>query len=161
MFYADGCGTSTVDTSIVIEPIEIQFSADTTMGCEGLEVQFQNESNIPYPVASYEWDFETETSDTEHPTIIFSENGEYGVGLTITTEAGCASELVLENYIQVGTPPTADFTVNIQESCGDKAIYFKNDSSPNASEFYWDLGDGTIRRTKILFIFMSIQAIWM
>ncbi len=45
--------------------------------------------------------------------------------------------------IQIVAPPTANASSNVNTICEDQAVTFTNSSSPNATNFVWNFGDGT------------------
>ncbi|MFP4471972.1 MAG: PKD domain-containing protein [Bacteroidales bacterium] len=66
-------------------PIMAGFSASDYDICEGLEVQFTDESTGD--ITSWEWTFEggtPETSTEENPTVMYTAPGEYDVSLTVS-----------------------------------------------------------------------------
>lgn len=78
---------------------EVEFSFDESLGCEGLEVTFDDNLWGANEDPTWEWNWTfpggTPASSTDpNPTIVYNEAGVYDVTLTITTAAGSDSQTV-------------------------------------------------------------------
>ena len=127
---AYACGT--VDTEGVA-PVA-NFSADETLGCDNLTVQFTDESaNVP---TSWEWDFGdgSPTSSEENPVHTYSAPGVYDVSLTVTN-ATDSENITMNSYIHIGETPSIDLSMtqaNYSESNGSVTVIATGGATP-----YW------------------------
>ena len=97
------------------------------------------------PVTSYTWDFGdgSPVVTGANPSHTYSAIGNYNVKLTITTAGGCTATVTEAGAVQVGLPPTVNFTVNNPTVCRSGFAGFTNLSTPAGSKAVWDFGDGT------------------
>lgn len=147
---ANGCANSDVQTdAISVAPIEADFQADTTSGCEDLEVQFTDLSispNADDPITVWEWDFGDGSPlfNGENPPAHLYSEGVYDVTLTVTTDEGCSDVLTLTDYISVGVPPNVNFSVTPFQDCAKSEWDFDNLTTIPVAfdstelEFQWD-----------------------
>lgn len=122
-----GGGTSTIPDS--------NF---TMYSCSPMAVYFYS----PFMNAtSWAWDFGDGTISTDENNYHFyTSPGTFDVKLVVQTPLGSDS-LLLEDYIDI-EGPNAGFVSSIDYSCSSNSILF-TDNSSNASEWFWDFGDGT------------------
>lgn len=78
---------------------EVDFAFDESLGCEGLEVEFDDILWGADEDASWEWNWSfpggtPSTSNLENPTVTYNTAGVYDVTLTVTTNAGSDSYTV-------------------------------------------------------------------
>jgi len=78
---------------------EVSFTFEDALGCEGLQVQFDDVLWGADEDASWEWSWEfpggtPATSSDENPTITYNAAGTYDVTLTVNTSAGSNSNTV-------------------------------------------------------------------
>lgn len=71
----------------------VEFAFEDAVGCEGLEVQFEDNSWGADEDATWEWNWNfpggtPSSSNAENPTVTYNTGGVYDVSLTITTGAG-------------------------------------------------------------------------
>jgi PKD repeat protein len=120
-------------------PPTANFTGIPTSGCAPLQVVFQDQStNTPQ---SWSWSFPgalPPSSTLQNPIVLFPTPGNYSVTLTVTNPAG-SNSITKTNYITVGGPPTAQFSYTVNGS----TLTVTNQSSPNATSFTWNFGDGT------------------
>lgn len=123
----------------VAVPPTANFTGVPTSGCAPLQVAFQDQSaNTPL---SWNWSFPgalPPSSTLQNPVVLFPTPGNYTVTLTVTNPAG-SNSLTKTDYITVGGPPTAQFSYSVNGNM----LAVVNQSSPNATSFIWDFGDGT------------------
>ncbi len=115
------------------------FFAEDRTGCHQLTVQFYNTSE---KAASYYWEFEggePATSTEAEPKVHFPAPGEYTVRLTVENAYG-SQTLEEFSYIWVIDSPKAYFNHRLNTHIPREVIF--TDSSSNASNWYWDFGDG-------------------
>ncbi len=109
-----------------------------------LDSSFSSTGNI----VSWNWNFAdpasgaSDTSLLQNPTHIFTSSGNYNVTLTVTSNQGCVSSLVLQTI--VFPLPKAEF----ESDPGPTAsliddVLFNDLSTGNVVQWFWDFGDGT------------------
>ncbi|MHB1279069.1 MAG: PKD domain-containing protein, partial [Bacteroidia bacterium] len=102
--------------------------------------------------ASYAWAYSNGQSDTTaDPTFDFTNTGivdsVYLVRLIVTNLGGCTDTAT--DLVRVYPNPTTDFVATPANGCGDLAVTFSNQSTPNDTgsisimSFEWDLGNGS------------------
>jgi len=109
----------------------IEFSLDEDQGCEGLEVEYFDNSWGADVDASWQWSWNfpggTPSTSTElNPIVTYDEAGTYDATLTITTAAGSDS-YTIQNAVSItpfGGGTTAPFVEGIE------ATTFPNNSDP-------------------------------
>lgn len=93
------------------------------------------------PVLSWFWDFGNgSTSTIKNPTTVFTSGGTYNIILQVST-ANCTARDTIP--IVVESLPTAGFTPSPNAGCSKLGVAFSNTSSPNATKFKWNFGDGS------------------
>ncbi len=91
-------------TVFVGQSLSANFTADVTEGCEGMEVEFTDNS---YGATSWNWSFpggNPETSTEQNPTVIYNTVGDYDVTLEISDGIE-TNEMTKSNYITVMDVP--------------------------------------------------------
>lgn len=92
------------------------------------------------PIISWAWDFgDGDTSSVQNPFHMYTAPGFYDMVLTVNTAFCSGTDTV---QINVENVPTANFTQDTTNGCADLLINFTNTSSANATNFFWDFGDG-------------------
>ncbi len=116
------------------------FAADSTEGCVPLTVHFSNTSTL---ATSYFWDFGNgNTSTLPNPQTVYLAPGNYTVKLiAYNSTSGKSDTLIIPNYIDVVSFPTANFSSNVTSGCSPLSVIFNNTSS-NFTSCIWDFGDG-------------------
>jgi PKD repeat protein len=142
---SNGCSDTTTTEQVTVLPAPVTgFTADITLGCPGLAVQFRNTS---VDGVSYLWDFGDGTTSAEfQPRHVFTAAQEfYTVSLTSTNSLGCTSTTTMNQYIRIVAPPTALFNVapSTLISIPDYTFRFEDESTNNPTIWAWDFGDGT------------------
>ncbi|RYD83460.1 MAG: PKD domain-containing protein [Sphingobacteriales bacterium] len=130
----------------VLEKPVSDFNFTRADECQGSVFKFSNSSKNN---TSNFWDFGDGYSSTERePSHTYTTSGTYTIKLLVANDFGCKE--VLEKKVSVVAPakPKAAFTVNAQTSC-DKSFAFNFTSTDaNASQWFWDFGDGKIASVK-------------
>jgi len=142
---SNGCSDTITTESVTVLPAPVTgFTADITLGCPGLAVQFTNTSADG---VSYLWDFGDGTTSNEfQPKHVFAGTQEYyTVSLTATNSLGCTATTTMNQYIHVVQPPIALFNVapSTLISIPDYTFRFEDESTNNPTIWAWDFGDGT------------------
>ena len=146
LFATNGCSSaSTTETITVLEQPITAFTANKTIGCSGLLVQFKNQS---VNGVSYLWDFgDGATSIEFEPSHIFTGPGKnFTVSLTTINSLGCPTTVTKSELIQIVTNPVSQFTVlpGNQLKYPDFTFDFKDISTDGAVRWEWDFGDKVI-----------------
>jgi gliding motility-associated-like protein len=91
---------------------------------------------------SYLWLFADSSSGTDNPAIhTFPQSGPNSTALVLVNAVGCHDTL---NYnFSINYPMVADFSFDPNPPLANTQVHFYNASSPYASLFNWDFGDGT------------------
>ncbi|SEA22246.1 PKD domain-containing protein [Pedobacter hartonius] len=142
---SNGCSEVTTTESVTVLPQPVTaFSADITLGCPGLPVQFRNTSRDG---VAYQWDFGDGTNSNEfEPKHIFTGAQEYyTISLTATNSLGCTATTTLNQYIHIVPPPVAQFNVlpSTLISIPNYTFRFEDESTNRPTIWAWDFGDGT------------------
>lgn len=134
------CGTATFTQNVVIiTSPNAGFTANTTVGCGPLTVQFQDLST--QNTTAWEWSFPggtPGTSNLQNPVVVYDVPGTYDVTLVASTAAG-SSTFTQPGFINVLPLPTAGFTADAN---GGPTVSFTN-TSQDATTYLWDFGDGS------------------
>lgn len=137
LFVSNTCGTDTFTQSLTVYlPPTAGFSADITLGCAPMTVQFTNQSSAN--VTNFNWSFpggNPATSTDPNPSVAYSTPGNYAVSLTVSSPGGSA---MADAYIIVVGPPAASFSFTADTT----TVVFTNTSQVSSS-FIWNFGDGT------------------
>ncbi len=127
---------------IRIFPMELGFTANETGGCAPFPVTFEDTTKSYYPIVSWHWDFgDGSTGTGPNPQHVYTSTGVYDITLIITNSQGCTDTLFKEEYIEVGSQPSADFVADTLSACALGPINFIN-LSTNALSYLWLFGDG-------------------
>ncbi len=130
------CGTS-VKTVLINTIPTAEFSADPTIGCAPLAVQFTNESSAN--ASTFLWQFpgaSPVSSNQANPIAVYQTSGTYTVTLTVVNGSG-SNTIIKTNYITVQNIPSSNFSFSVDSL----TVMFTNNSI-GATSFSWDFGDG-------------------
>ncbi len=136
----------------------VDFSANTTFGCDFEQVNFTNlttDGGVPITTLgcdggdySFEWNFNPGFSDQCEPGNIFSTPGLYEVCLTVTNNVtGASSTECKPDYILIFELPVSQFSASPNAGCEPLTVTFTNESSVNSGNIVnciWDFGDGVV-----------------
>lgn len=147
----DPSGPCTFDTASVFHyfyqnPVVI-LSPDVARACPVHCVQFSDLSTVGggATIVSWSWTFEDAgaTASVQNPSYCFANTGLYDIGLTVTSNQGCTSTIMMTDLIEVYAVPNADFVPTpIAATVIDPIITFGNTSSPDVNYWEWNFGDG-------------------
>ena len=146
-----GCRDSISKISIVNPNPVVKFHAPDTVGCEPLCVNFKDTSTILTGVNAH-WLWNVGDGSATHTTqafihcyindSVFAANS-FNVTLTVTSDSGCVTTKIKNNYITVYPNPVAGFSVQPESTTiTDPVISFKNFST-GTTIWNWNLGDNT------------------
>ncbi len=107
-------------------------------------VKFQDQSTGN--ATAWAWDFGNgATSNKQHPSTTYFNEGTYAVKLTASNLSG-SNTITKLTYITVYKEPTADFTVSSRNGCTPAPIQFSDISTTapgtTVTGWRWDFGDG-------------------
>lgn len=124
---------------LIDQPIA-EFSIDSMIGCEPLNVSFTNDSYGDH----YFWDFGDGTTSAEiQPTHLYTQAGNYPVKLRVSFEEKCFDSLLIPSLVEVLERPIANFDWAEEVIGQPTGVIQFNNLSENGDQFYWDFGDGT------------------
>lgn len=90
----------------------------------------------------WKWNFgDGTTSEEQNPTKVFTQTGEYNVGLIVENKLGLKDTLVKENYIKIIPKLEASFTYEIISN-NPLEVRFSNTSKGEPVKYVWNFGDG-------------------
>ncbi|MFC2113865.1 PKD domain-containing protein, partial [Bacteroidota bacterium] len=94
--------------------------------------------------STWAWNFDDNgaTSTLQHPVYTFTKNGTHKICLTVYKSAGSSS--LCKNIMIYNVLPVAKFKA---DTSADPLFRF-TDQSTNATNWYWDFGDGTYSSTQ-------------
>jgi len=138
----DNCGTEATATfNLRVNPLPtVAFTSSLFEGCAPLCVQFYNTTTLAEgKAATYLWTFGTgDSSKIASPIYCYSNSGNYGVGLTVTSDSGCSSTLTKLNLITAFTRPNGAFIYTPQSiNIIDPTVQFTNLSTDAYNIIYW------------------------
>jgi gliding motility-associated-like protein len=146
-----GCSDSISKLSIVHPNPVTDFVTPNPIGCEPLCVNFKDTSTILTGLnAQYLWNVGDGSAAHTTPTFthcytndsVFAANT-FNVTLTVTSDSGCVTTKVKNNFITVYPNPKASFSVEPESTTiTDPVITFK-DLSTGATIWGWNFGDNT------------------
>lgn len=143
---AAGCIDTVIDTLTVYPLPVVSFSADTV--CVGDPTTFADLSFVPSGnITTWSWNFgdpssgANNTSNLQNPTHVFSAPGNFNVTLTVTSNNGCVSTVVLQAL--VFPLPVADFSYQPVSPLGlTDVVAFTDLSAGGVVQWSWLFGDG-------------------
>lgn len=153
---ANGCqDTVTLPITVRSSPV-VDFQPDSA-GCSPLCLTFQDLSTIATGInQQWFWDFGDGTlSNLTNPSHCFENNTIYSpitntVKLTVTSNDGCSTTMIKNDYITVYPIPVADFNYSPQApTILSPLISFQNESL-GASIWHWDFSIGLQDSTSSL-----------
>lgn len=135
-----GCAdSSTIQVEVFAKPL-VDFSSDTTEGCEP-SVPILFTSNVSPPGGTFAWDFGNgQSSGASNPFYIYTNVGTYSPKLTYTDPNGCKDAVTKPQLIIVHPKPRAAFYPNPgNTTILEPHIYFVNTSTGTNNNWYWDI----------------------
>ena len=90
------------------------------------------------------WDFGDDgTSASAGPIHTYAEPGVFDVSVTVVTTTGCVNTLIVDNYIQIFTPPSVGFDAGPHPTTApDTRIDFNSSVSSNVVNWNWSFIPG-------------------
>jgi PKD repeat protein len=137
---ANGTASKTATINVSELPISMSPVANFIINVP-LTVQFTDSSEN---VTEWNWDFGDGMNSTDqNPTHTYSTAGIYTVNLTVSNANRTDSKTAIINVSEkpVSVVPVANFSTNVTSGNVPISVQF-NDSSENATQWFWDFGDG-------------------
>ncbi len=140
-----GCETTITHPVVVHAVPDVDFTA--TSVCTGTVTAFTDLSTIAAGTnIAWDWNFnDGSTSTLQNSFHTFQNPGIFNVNLTVTSDSGCQSSLMLD--VEVFPAPDVDFTSDLVSGCQPLEVNFTDLSviTPgyNIIWWLWDFGDGT------------------
>jgi len=117
------------------------YAVNTTSCLDGNVFSFVNTS---INSSNCVWDFgDGITSTIQNPSHTYLSNGNFTIKLITYDIYGCPNIKIMTNYIHVLSNPVTDYTVNTTSSCNLNQIFNFVTTTPTASAWLWDFGDGS------------------
>ncbi len=139
------CGTVQQRDSINVFPAPIsQFELSQDQGCSPITIQFRDQA-VGLP-DEYRWEFASDdTSERPEPTHVFR-TGEADTTYEIKqiTSNSCGRDTAIDSITVFPNTIDAFFQLDTTLGCQPLKINFQNFSSPGATKFSWQFGDGDI-----------------
>ncbi len=137
-----GC-SDTVCQNVIITPPTADFTGGPRIGCIPLSVNLTSISVSSDPITQYNWTFSgagvAPTTATGNATsVTLNTQGNLDVTLIIVTQTGCRDTVVKNSYVEVGTPPTVDFTFSEDTVCINQSLVFESLFKNSNWDYYWD-----------------------
>lgn len=101
-------GINDDNTDTLCAPIA-EFTSNVNFGCPGQEIDFFDKSYNTSTIETYQWYFEGATPNTSslpNPTVVYNQQGEWEVSLTVSNAAGETTE-VKSGFITIFNPTAA------------------------------------------------------
>ena len=144
----NNCGKDTITDVVRVFPntVEAFFTADTTLGCAPLAVQFRNYSRGAVgsePFLEWSWNFgDGQITDQRNPIHVFEKPGVYPVQLFVNDSCAYDTATVM---VRVLGAPEVEFAASTLETCVGDTIGFEpiDFDITKVGDLTWHFGDGT------------------
>lgn len=140
----DGCETPPLTSCAWVEVLQappIQLSADTTIGCVPLSVQFALRDTTGGAMVHWRYGDGNELLGDSVSAHTYAGAGNFTVSLTIAWPNGCVSDTAFANIVSTFTIPIAQATWNPRPATiNDPVVRFMDLSIPNVVNWQWDFG---------------------
>lgn len=149
----NGNETLTIEDYIVVHEAPIaDFTADVTLGCYPLCVNFEDLTIVSDgAIIEWAWDFGDGTiSSDANPSFCYDDPGTYTPVFSVEDEFGCYSDISFSDLINVVDDfPTIDITAPIDLDCNPPVDFdFDNVAAGSSALTYvYDFGDGNTLTT--------------
>ncbi|PCH66853.1 MAG: hypothetical protein COC01_07090 [Bacteroidetes bacterium] len=138
-----GCVDSS-SKKVVVKGTEVNFVADTLIGCEPFTVNFTDLSTGTDSIYDWKWIFgDGDSSINPEPRHIYINSGEYNVKLTTLNRDQCMDTLLRTTYVKC-LRPEPKFTISDNTKC--EGLDFSFDAKTTTGDrlkYIWIYGDGS------------------
>ena len=143
-----GCMTDTCyHTALITSTPELagHYHISPNEICVPEEVTFRSTAT---PASTHEWTISSaNTPDTtiygDNTSFLFTEPGRYSITYHAYEAEPCDATITLNNYINAGQQPTAQFIFDPAEAEVGQEVLFTNQSEGTNVHYSWSFGDGT------------------
>lgn len=138
---ANNCSNTTTQTFTVYESPVPAFTPTSVCVNDVATFTDNSTSAAGDPIIGWTWDFGdgSPINNNQNPTHTYTAPGFYDMVLTVNTAFCSTTDTVQLNVENV---PAANFVADTTDGCADLLVNFTNSSSANATNFYWNFGDG-------------------
>jgi PKD repeat protein len=137
---AAGCENITTKTvKVHARPVAAFLADGPPNSCSGTPTRLVDQSTTPDgdALTLWLWDFgDTSSDNIQTPTHIFSDAGRYNVSLTVTSAAGCSSNVI--QPVDIYQSPSTDFSFS--PACDDLPVLFTPPADNSVVAWYWEIG---------------------
>ncbi len=146
----NGCTDSLIKTNyIVVKKPVISLKNLPDSNCAPFTKSFSANINTVDPVISYLWNLGDGSSSTNAATTnTYSIAGIYPITLIIITAGGCTDSSQIARGIIVNDKPIANFSATPANTCANTAVNFSDSTTPAASAWLWNFGNGATSTIK-------------
>ncbi|MBC7904505.1 MAG: PKD domain-containing protein [Gemmatimonadaceae bacterium] len=135
-----------ISQTLRVAPLVDALFETPAAGCAPYDAVF---NNISLAGQTFFWDFGDGTTSTDiNPTHTYLLPGTFTIKLVATDPATCNIIDSTSTTITISSKPTAAFTYSPLTAQENFPYTFTNTSSPDATLFNWDFGDGDTLRTR-------------
>jgi gliding motility-associated-like protein len=138
-----GCSDTTTELYDLIGQPDTRLRIRPPVGCEPLEVEFNSLTEYG---DFWQWDFGdgSNVQSGRNPIHTYENAGVYSVNLSVSNEGACFADTLLEFAVEVKRRAVAGIELEPEEiTLGEPVLNLIN-TSTFASEYWLDIGDGTI-----------------
>ena len=137
---SQGCAdTSYMENRIKVLKSNYSFDFSNQKQCKESPIIFKINGAL---ITEVKWEFgDGQTSDLKSSVHNYNTNGKYDIKATIKHSAGCTEILTKNNAIEIGTGPTATFSVSDTAICVGQVLGIIH-NYPDSNSIEWNFGDG-------------------
>ncbi|MBE0676870.1 MAG: PKD domain-containing protein, partial [Bacteroidales bacterium] len=141
------CRDTSYQTIRVHPYIHAEYSLDEFRGCAPFEVELQNASEGAISTYNWDWGDGSLPSLSSDSIILHTYNNtglaetKHNLVLVVSNIDGCTD--TMQRQVTVLPEVQSQFTQDVTEGCNELTVIFTNQSSPSATSFLWEFGDGS------------------
>ncbi len=154
------CRDTSTQTIRIHPYIRAEYSVNDFQGCAPFDMVLQNGSEGA--ISDYEWDWGDLTPPSSSGDSILRHtyentgalNTTHSLRLVVQNPDGCSDTMV--RAITVFPEVDSRFSTDVTEGCNELEVRFENQSSPSATHFLWEFGDGgSSEETDVVHLFQN------
>ncbi|MBI1183163.1 PKD domain-containing protein [bacterium] len=146
-----GCDNSYMDTVVVYRSPKVDFSIDSSVGCQPFTITLVNKTTANF---GFDWDFYSDgnidLSNKDTLQLLLDTVGFFGVSLTANYRGGCISTKKVDSIVQVVDLPVPSFTMDTTAGCDSITVNFTNTTAPAFTSYSFNFGDGSLEATDTI-----------